>query len=557
VLGVLWNTVPARPLRVLVVLVHEIFHALTALLTGGGVQTIEVLSYQVGLTSLYGGLPVLVYSAGYLGTALLGSLLLGSGPHYPMKRFLYLGLGLLVLANTLILVRTPFGWAYGLVAGFFFITLFFKEFRFSAYITDFVGILCLVDVFHDLIEFAVYPSRNDALILSEITGLSYAAVLSAWGLIAVALAAAAAYVAWRNLAPAQVERKLEWGEFRFVTREFVERSTRMRLDDSYRRKSRITIIVYLSIFGAVLLLVIWASRFVLFQPWTAREWATAAAADGRIFLFGGRDRSGQNYGEIYRIDPQRLRIHQINSLPTPRFGMGAVSHGGKIYLLGGFDGRTVYDDLLELDPETMAIRLAGRLPGRRTFGGVATEGGSVYYAGGWDGNRQCDEIFRVELPTGDCRLMGRLPSPREFVGAAMFRGKIYVCGGTDSHGGYLDEILEIDPEGGMVLRTARLPSSRIRFSALALEDRILLIGGWEGKKVPEVLSLEPGPEGIACRVFFRLPQGLSDFGAVAVGDQIYLIGGTHERFHRQIGFLRWDPESGMVESLKFRSFLFW
>ena len=69
-----WNTVLLRPLRVLVVLFHEVSHALAVLLTGGGVHTIEVISYRSGMISLSGGLAVPVYSAGYLGTAFIGSL---------------------------------------------------------------------------------------------------------------------------------------------------------------------------------------------------------------------------------------------------------------------------------------------------------------------------------------------------------------------------------------------------------------------------------------------------------------------------------------------------
>ena len=79
-LALAWNTIPLRPLRVLVVLIHDRFHALASLLSGGGVLSIEVLSYSGGVTTLAGGSPLLVYSAGYLGTALLGSVLLAAAP---------------------------------------------------------------------------------------------------------------------------------------------------------------------------------------------------------------------------------------------------------------------------------------------------------------------------------------------------------------------------------------------------------------------------------------------------------------------------------------------
>ena len=127
----LWDTALVKPLRVLVVLLHEIFHALAAVLTGGGVHAIDVISHRTGLTSLYGGAAGVVFSAGYLGTAFLGSLLIACGYSYAVKRSLYLAMGALVLVSTVIFVRTPFGWAYGLLAGLFLVAVFFKEFWFS------------------------------------------------------------------------------------------------------------------------------------------------------------------------------------------------------------------------------------------------------------------------------------------------------------------------------------------------------------------------------------------------------------------------------------------
>jgi len=560
-LALAWNTVPARPLRVLVVLIHEIFHALASLASGGGVLSIEVLSYSSGVTTLAGGSPLAVYSAGYLGTALLGSLLLAAGPMARVKRFLYLGVGLLVLAGTLLAVRNPFGWAYGLAVGALLMLFFFREFRFSSWLTDLLGVLCLVDVLHDLAAFALWPSRNDASILSQSSGLPYAGVLGAWAALALSMAAAALYVAWRNLEPGYQERKPEWGEFSF--------RRRARMDDENdrtRARGRTTLIVYFSLLGAVLLLVAWSARFVLFQPWTAREWVGAAAGGDAIYLFGGRDRAGENYAEIYRLQPARRSIRRAGTLPSPRFGMGVAAYGERIYVLGGFDGRKVYDEILALDTRTGKLSPAGRLPGPRAFGAAVTAGAALYYVGGWDGERQLDEVLRLQ-PVRDggpeagleASLAGRLPSPREFAAAAFYHDRLYVLGGSDDRGGYLDEIVELDPnQASLTGRLAgRLPSSRIRCAVFATPQAIYLIGGWEGRRVDQVLALRPEAAGFQARELPPLPRPLADISAVSLDGAVYLVGGTHERFQRQVGLLRWDPAGGRAESLKLRNFLFW
>jgi hypothetical protein len=557
-----WNTVPARPLRVLVVLIHEIFHALASLASGGGVLRIEVLSFSSGVTTLAGGSPLAVYSAGYLGTALLGSLLLAAGPQARVKRFLYLGVGLLVLAGTLLAVRNPFGWAYGLAVGLFLVAMFFRQFPFSSWLTDLLGVLCLVDVLRDLASFSLYPSRNDASILSQSSGLPIGAVLGAWAALVLAMAAAALFVAWRNLDPRRQERRPEWGEFRF-RRSLQEDS----MNGEPESRGRVILIVYFSLLGAIVLLAAWSARFVLFQPWTAREWVGASVARGGIYLFGGRDRAGENYDEIYRLEPRRLRIRKVGELPTPRFGMGVAAHGERIYVLGGFDGRTVYDEILSLDTRTGRLSPAGRLPGPRAFGAAVAAGEALYYMGGWDGERQLDEVLRLRLPEGagsaggelEARLAGRLPSPREFAAAAFHRGRLYVLGGSDDRGGYLDEIVELDPRQPSLTsrRAGRLPSSRIRSAVYATEEAMYLIGGWEGRKVDQVLAIRAGPDGLQARPLPPLPRPLSDIAAVGLDGAVYLVGGTHERFQRQVGLLRWDPAGRTTESLKLRSFLFW
>jgi hypothetical protein len=559
VLLVFWDTVLVRPLRVLVVLLHEIFHALAALVTGGGVNTIEVISHRTGLTSLYGGLPAVVYSAGYLGTAFIGAVLLGSTYRWPVKRSLYLGIGIMLVVNTLFFVRNPFGWMYGLVSGLFFLTLFFIEFPFSAYVMDLIGVLCVVDVFYDLTGFFLAFSRNDAAILSRIVGLPYYVILVVWTLAAVVMVGAAVAITWSNLTPAKLEAKLHWGEFRFVTKRFLERSHGMQApeDRNEHRRGRSTIVVYLSVLAVLVLLTVWVSRFVLFQPWTAREWVTAASARGELYFFGGRDRHGQNYEEIYRVDLQNLRLDEIDALPSPRFGMAAVAVDDLVYILGGFNGRRCFNDILVLDTKRQRIARLAALPSSRCFGAAVYHSGKIYYMGGWDGSDQLDEILEIDPEKGSSTVIGRLPSPRELVTAATLGNRIYLIGGSDTRGEYLDEILEIEPSSGRITNTTRLPSGRTRCAAVAFGERLLIIGGWEGRKLNEVMSVQRIDQTLQVELFGNLNKEESDVAAVSVEGDVYIIGGAHERFQRQIRVQRWDPSSGESESIKFRNFLFW
>lgn len=69
-----WDTPVLLPLKVFVVLLHEVSHGLAALLTGGSVEQLVLLQDQGGLAFTRGGSRFLILSAGYLGSALWGAL---------------------------------------------------------------------------------------------------------------------------------------------------------------------------------------------------------------------------------------------------------------------------------------------------------------------------------------------------------------------------------------------------------------------------------------------------------------------------------------------------
>lgn len=69
-----WDTPALLPLKVFVVLLHEVSHALAALLTGGSVEQLVLLQDQGGLAFTRGGSRFLILSAGYVGSALWGAL---------------------------------------------------------------------------------------------------------------------------------------------------------------------------------------------------------------------------------------------------------------------------------------------------------------------------------------------------------------------------------------------------------------------------------------------------------------------------------------------------
>ena len=114
----LWDTPAVYPLKVFVVLLHEISHALIAVATGGTIERIVLDPNQGGACYCPGGNAFLTLSAGYLGSLAWGGLLISAGQVKRINsRWVTGAVGLLVIGLTLAYVRSTFGFWFGLAFG--------------------------------------------------------------------------------------------------------------------------------------------------------------------------------------------------------------------------------------------------------------------------------------------------------------------------------------------------------------------------------------------------------------------------------------------------------
>lgn len=70
----LWDYSFIYPLKLFVTSVHESFHGLATILTGGTIGSIKLNTDTSGVMTRYGGIDLFVSPAGYIGTALIGAL---------------------------------------------------------------------------------------------------------------------------------------------------------------------------------------------------------------------------------------------------------------------------------------------------------------------------------------------------------------------------------------------------------------------------------------------------------------------------------------------------
>ena len=118
VLWFLWDTALVYPLKIFVVLLHEVSHALAAVGTGGFIEKITLDPRQGGACYCPGGNAFLTLSAGYLGSLAWGALMVEGARATRIRSDWVNGLiGGVVVLLTALYVRSWFGFFFGIAFG--------------------------------------------------------------------------------------------------------------------------------------------------------------------------------------------------------------------------------------------------------------------------------------------------------------------------------------------------------------------------------------------------------------------------------------------------------
>src|SRR5581483_3959720 len=135
---------------------------------------------------------------------------------------------------------------------------------------------------------------------------------------------------------------------------------------------------------------------------TARYGPTAVlGADGRIYILGGANSSGDLLDTVEAYDPRTQSWTVVTSMPTARFNLAAVlGPDGHIYTLGGANSSGDLLDTVEVyDPTTKSWTTGVSLPTPRSgLAAVLGPDRHIYALGGFNNER--DYFTTVEIGYG-------------------------------------------------------------------------------------------------------------------------------------------------------------
>lgn len=193
-----WDTFVVYPVKLFVVLLHEMSHGLAAIFTGGRIVSIELNQYLGGMTTTEGGSILIIASSGYLGSITIGALLFISSFDKKVSTWFNTSLAILLLIFTANFLVGILSQIIALCASIILIISprYFNSLA-NQIITQSLGLVSafyvLIDIKEDLLSGAGY--QTDANILEEITNVSAIVIAFIW----LAISAAVIFFLLRKL----------------------------------------------------------------------------------------------------------------------------------------------------------------------------------------------------------------------------------------------------------------------------------------------------------------------------------------------------------------------
>ncbi len=289
-------------------------------------------------------------------------------------------------------------------------------------------------------------------------------------------------------------------------------------------------------------------------PWVAhqapfrRRAVAAASVEGRVFVIGGMDETGQPSARVDVFELATKTWSRGPDLPDTGFGCAAVASGGRLYA-SARSGR-----VWRLDGERWVAH--GDLASPRYFHQlVATDEGSLLAIGGIGGSKRPRLVERIEL--GEAALPRvetlTLPSPasaKNRQAAFLSGGALHFFGGNRRTGQHAFEDEAFVDEGWKfdlaTLEWTALPALPVRRQSLQVtlaRESAWLVGGFARgesgtRAFGDVFVFEPRPE--SCQESWRvlrdaLRPGRTQFALVEHQSTLWIFGGLDYLQGRESG----------------------
>ncbi|GMF31850.1 unnamed protein product [Phytophthora fragariaefolia] len=240
-----------------------------------------------------------------------------------------------------------------------------------------------------------------------------------------------------------------------------------------------------------------------------RSGALGVVHESDMFIFGGYDgRDGNYFNDLYYFNFDEQRWSQMPSVvedrPEARTDHIMVLHASSIYIFGGYNGSSRFNDLCGYDIRAQRwshLQAAGAVPSRRFghSGVVHTDTNRLIVFGGWDGRDTLNDLYEYSFVANEWRKMettGNSPPHRYRHTAVIFGDNMFVFGGVDKTHSRFNDLQRLDlvtNTWSEVCTTGSIPSSRTFHRAVVVDSKMYLLGGYDGTdRLQDLYSIDIG-----------------------------------------------------------------
>lgn len=241
-----------------------------------------------------------------------------------------------------------------------------------------------------------------------------------------------------------------------------------------------------------------------------RSGALGVVHGAHFYIFGGYDgRDGNYFNDLFYFNfESRCWVELARPMgerPQPRTDHIMVLHDTAIYVFGGYDGHTRYDNMFAFDLESQrwsTLNTIGDLPSRRFghSGTVHTPSAQLIVFGGWDGKDTLNDVHAYHFPTRVWRKIittGASPPHRYRHTSVIFQDALFVFGGVDKQHCRYNDLQRLCLKTftwTSVATNGFVPSSRTFHRAVSVGNLMYLLGGYDGTdRLHDLYSIHVGP----------------------------------------------------------------
>lgn len=211
--------------------------------------------------------------------------------------------------------------------------------------------------------------------------------------------------------------------------------------------------------------------------------AGAAAVGGRLYVIGGFTQSFLSVWSpvayVYAYDPAADTWTERAPMPTARGALAVAESGGKLFAIGGYDGKRNSAAVEVYDPAANAWRSLAPLPTPRDHLAAAAVGSKIFAIAGRldrDYGRNLSVTESYDPATNQWTRMADLPTPRSGITAGVVHGVVYVLGGEAPEGTFRTNEAYF-PEKNRWETQSPMPTARHGLGSAVVNNRLYVLGG--------------------------------------------------------------------------------